>query len=165
MILPFSTTINKKPSYFVEKIWKALKDQEITQELADATFNNFFNWNVYGKVAPKLHTIRADVKNRWKVGNKIHFYINCRQKNMFQFAPVLKVKSIQEVFMTYAHFDLIQISIDGKELFSFKEREQFAINDGFDTWQDFFDYFYPAIMSNPKKQFKGKIIHWTDKKY
>ena len=165
MILPFSTTINKKPSYFVEKIWKALKDQEITQELADATFNNFFNWNVYGKVKPKLHTIREDTKNRWKVGNKIHFYINCRQKNMFQFAPVLKVKNIQEVFMTYAYNDLIQISIDGKELFSFKEREQFAINDGFDTWQDFFDYFYPAIINNPKKQFKGKIIHWTDRVY
>lgn len=165
MILPFSTIINKKPSYFVEKIWKALKDQEITQELADATFENYFNWNVYGKVQPKLHTIREDAKNRWKVGTKIHFYINCRQKNMFQFAPVLKVKAIQDVFMTYAHNDLIQISIDGKELFGYDERLQFAINDGFDNWEDFFNYFYPVIINNPKQQFTGKIIHWTDKIY
>jgi len=165
MILPFTLTINNKPTYFVEKIWKSIKDHEITQELVNPTFSNYFDWSIFGNVEPKLHTIRPDTTNRWHEGNKIHFYINCRQKNMFQFAPVLKVVSIQDVFMTYGYNDLIQISIDGTELFGFKEREQFAMNDGFDTWQDFFDYFYPVIMSNPKKEFTGKLIHWTDKRY
>ena len=46
-------------------------------------------------VKPKKHTIRKDEKDRWKVGNDIHFVINNRTKNRFQFAPITKVKSIQ----------------------------------------------------------------------
>ena len=35
--------------------------------------------------------------------------------------------------------------------------ENIARNDGFDSINEFFDFF--------DKDFSGKIIHWTDKKY
>ena len=84
---------------------------------------------------------------------------------MFRFAPKLPVVSTQEVLMTYYHSDIIQISIDGRELFGYIERLEFAINDGFDNWEDFFNYFYPKIKAAPKEVYKPKLIHWTDLRY
>ena len=168
MILPFSTQLNGKPTYFVEKIWSSLyelyKEDEkyFVPNLYYACLDRGFQ-NMYPH-KPKLHTIREDKNDRWHAGKMIDFFINCRQKDMFRFAPVMPVVSTQEVFMTYAFNDVIQISIDGRELFG-HEREDFAINDGFDNWYDFFDYFYPKIKANPKEFFKGKIIHWTDLRY
>ena len=114
---------------------------------------------------PKLHTIREDKTDRWKVGMKIDFFINVRKKDMFRFAPVLTVVSVQEVYMSYRSNDLIQISVNERELFGFNERLEFAQNDGFDTWEDFFNYFYPQIKATPNNFLKMKLIHWTDKQY
>ena len=63
------------------------------------------------------------------------------------------------------HSDIIQISVDDRELFSYTERMEFAINDGFDSWKDFFNYFYPKIKESPQEVYKLKLIHWTDLKY
>ena len=84
---------------------------------------------------------------------------------MFRFAPQFSVVSVQEIFMTYYHSDVIKISINGRELFGHPERLELALNDGFDTWEDFFNYFYPIIQKSKDKCFTGKIIHWTDFKY
>jgi len=168
MILPFSTQMNSKPTYFVEKIWETILQKGIQIKMID--FIEFGrkvlpkNY-IVGTHKPKLHTIREDKADRWQPGTKIDFFINCRQKNMFRFAPVLPVVSTQEVFMTYAWNDVIEISIDGRELFGYIERLEFAKNDGFDNWEDFFNYFYPRIKADPKEHFKGKIIHWTDLRY
>ncbi|HFG0564502.1 MULTISPECIES: hypothetical protein [Flavobacteriaceae] len=84
---------------------------------------------------------------------------------MFRFAPRVPVVSTQEVFMTHYHSDIIQITIDDKELVSYAERLKFAINDGFDNWEDFFKFFYPKIKSAPEELYKPKLIHWTDLRY
>ena len=51
----------------------------------------------------------------------------------------------------------------------YDEQEQLAFNDGFDNYQEFFEYFHSQIIENGKSTgnywFKGKIIHWTDFKY
>lgn len=171
MILPFSTKINGKPTYFVEKIWRGLLNKNFNL-LAYHRFKNnaadegvIDDWNWKEDLNPKIHTIREDKNNRWKVGTKIDFFINCRQKNMFRFAPVLSVVSVQKVLMTYAFNDVIQISVDDKELFSYIDRLEFAQNDGFDTWEDFFNFFYSKIKESPKQIFKGKLIHWTGHEY
>ena len=118
---------------------------------------------VVDKITPKIHTIREDKKNRWKVGTKIHFFINCRQKNMFRFAPVLPVVDIQRVFMTYLpHLgNGFELSIDGKQLMPY-EIEQLAVNDGFDSVEEFENYFISVMKDD---EFSGKLIHWTDFKY
>lgn len=168
MILPFSTKINGKPTFFVEKIHKAFRLKELNMKAAidpQIHYTLDYNFFVKDKCHHKIHTIREDKTDRWKPGILIDFFINCRQKNMFRFAPRVPVVDTQEVFMTYAHSDLIQISIDGRELFGYSERLEFAQNDGFDTWEDFFNYFYPQIMAAEKKVYKPKLIHWTDFKY
>lgn len=167
MILGFSTQLNGKPTYFVEKILCSLFDHMLISKA---------DWEFYtkdlGSMKPhneKYHTIREDKTDRWKPGTKIDFFINCRQKNMFRFAPVLPVVSVQKFsifwttkYMAMVHADdrYIGNAIWDKAFLwmicDLKVR-QLAKNDGFETVEDFFRYF--------DKDFKGKLIHWTDLKY
>ncbi len=173
MILPFSTQMNGKPTYFVEKILTGILEKKLTHEpdfnsLCPAaviiqnkgtTYKIGFDTTIIHK--PKFHTIREDKNDRWKVGNKIDFYINCRQKNMFRFAPVLPVVSVQKIEIEYLNntghwFKDAVVSI-GESYIGRDEIETIAKNDGFDNVEDFFAYF--------NEDFKGKIIHWTDLRY
>ncbi|HQU51435.1 MAG TPA: hypothetical protein PK643_00405 [Saprospiraceae bacterium] len=119
----------------------------------------------------KPHTIRADKSNRWKPGNKIHFVINNRTKDRFQFAPVVECKSVQKIVITHGFNGFryeSQVWIDShlfaeygcsRKDINWNEKGllKLAQNDGFDSIDAFFDYF--------DKDFIGKIIHWTDLKY
>lgn len=183
MILPFSTQLNGKPTYFVEKIWKGLFNQleldrpglpsEIyPKEYLECLQKELVN---YEDKLPKLHTIREDKTNRWKAGMMIDFFINARTKKMFRFAPRISVVSTQKIEIVWTEWTpgtllkLVSIYIDDecyvmnyeKEFNSSKQRHQrietLAYNDGFDTIEDFLAYF--------NTDFSGKIIHWTDKKY
>jgi hypothetical protein len=182
MILGFSTQINGKPTYFIERIWQGLLNKEFNllayhRFKDDAAYADVIDkWDHKKDILPKLHTIREDKTNRWKAGTKIDFFINVRKKNMFRFAPVLPVVSTQKIEIIYSGGSLnyASIYIDG-ELFlnnynphqvikgikSDDEKEEIIIklaqNDGFDTIEDFVSYF--------DKDFEGKIIHWTDLKY
>ena len=188
MILPFSTQLNGKPTYFVEKILRGILNEHSHKGLGLAeciyqsgealkyqNVDDIFTV-IENKVKPKLHTIREDKNDRWKAGTKIDFFINCRQPTMFRFAPVLPVVSTQkiEIVNSGGILNYASIYIDG-ELFlnnynphqvikgvkSDDEKEEkiikLAQNDGFDTIEDFLAYF--------NKDFKGKIIHWTDLRY
>ncbi len=159
MTLSFTQEINGNPTYFVEKIWTGLinalgwSEPEYIDGFED--LNHDLGKKVY---EPKLHTIRRDSKDRWKVGNKIHFVINNRTPQRLQFAPVVEVKSIQKIEIKHSvkGFDkMVEIIIDGKKI-STGETGILAKNDGFDSLQDFFNYF--------DKDFTGKIIHWTNLK-
>lgn len=171
MILPFSTQLNGKPTYFVEKILKTFDDKILTNEdkeliklLIEFEYLDVFK---YDEVKPKIHTIREDKKDRWKAGNKIDFFINSRRPDMFRFCHTLKVISIQKVEIYYfplttPRINVPVLKVDGKLLYDAaginkKEMLEFANNDGFESIEDFFNYF--------NEDFTGKIIHWTDKKY
>ncbi|WP_395075362.1 hypothetical protein [Flavobacterium sp.] len=175
MILSFSTQLNGKPTYFPEKILTGLEERQIisfdqTEELFKTAIISKkgichrIEFSGHIIINPKLHTIREDKNNRWQVGNKIDFFINARQKNMFRFAPVLPVVSIQEIEIKWLKnkekkiwwYLGATISINNVYL-SATQCEQLAINDGFDSVIEFFEYF--------NKDFHGKIIHWTDLKY
>ncbi len=182
----WSTQMNAlagKPTHFVEKIWAGLL---LNEELLNMPSNEALEYlyacekNIHGWVepvdfieVPKLTTIREDIHDRWKAGNKIHFVINNRTKDRFQFAPVLRVKSVQKIEIfnyTNSSKSLIQYSalendctyriysvlIDGKQLRS-EQVDRLAINDGFPSVEAFFNFF--------DKDFSGKIIHWTDLRY
>ncbi len=177
MILPFSTQMNGKPTYFVERIWEGLLTNNLLHagaslEATDRRYYEMFGktpFNYDLKVKPKLHTIREDKSDRWKVGTKIDFFINCRQKDMFRFAPVLKVVSVQKVeIMWFECFGkkIVRVFIDDKSFACVNfEKEmiitgnmlELAQKDGFDTIEDFFAFF--------DKDYIGKIIHWTDLRY
>lgn len=164
MILGFSTQINGKPTFFVERINRGLILNDFKKDFefdCDKYTIDLFNLHKY---SPKIHTIREDKNNRWQVGTKIDFFINVRQKNMFRFAPVLPVVSVQEIEIKWINRHKVRgfqysnavISINDVHI-DLEQVEKLALNDGFDTIEDFFAYF--------NEDFKGKIIHWTDKRY
>ncbi|MBU4536962.1 MAG: hypothetical protein L6264_07430 [Weeksellaceae bacterium] len=168
MILSFKTQINGKPTYFVEKIWSSLLsvDEELYEDyLHPDGLPSQMPWptSKYKDFAPKHHTIRKDEKNRWKPGMDIDFFINARQKNMFRFAPRIPLISRQRVFMTYMpHYgNGFEVSINGRQLGD-DEILTLAINDGFDTVEEFEDYFISEMEDD---QYSGLILHWTNFKY
>lgn len=163
MILSFKTQINGKPTYFPEKILLSFPDHIWKTEEFGKFLQNGFCIGLYKLfISPvffhaKKHSIREDRNDRWKVGNKIHFVINNRTKNYFQFAPIAHVQHIQHIRIFY-YEGLKAVKIDGR-LIAEKEVETLAINDGFDTVEDFWEFF------KRKGWFFGKLIHWTDLKY
>lgn len=98
----------------------------------------------------KLHTIREDYTERWKQGNKIHFATGVRTGlyNQFHSGTCTGIQSIEIADRT--------VFISGKRI---DDIEELAINDGFDSVDDFwawFDVYTPFI---------GKIIHWSNFRY
>tara|TARA_R110002012_G_scaffold190633_1_gene358222 strand:- start:30523 stop:31059 length:537 start_codon:yes stop_codon:yes gene_type:complete len=160
-----------QPTHFLEKIWEAILQKGI--EVNALEFSDLGrkvlpkNYKV-GTHAPKLHTMRMDEKNLWKAGNDIHFVINNRTPQRFQFAPVVKCVSTQEVEIKYQNISFqnkgvnpiktVSVTIDGKTEWGFHDMvKKLAINDGFESVEDFFSYF--------NTDWKGTLIHWTDLKY
>lgn len=171
MTLGFRNFINGKPNYFIQKIWKGIIDQELCERpeyqlrvYKHKHAHQFLKlWETQKDVNPKIHTIREDPENRWKAGNDIHFVVNNRTSRRFQFAPVIKCVSVQEIEIKH-ETGWLKLNINGKSFFSgythdfhltdYERMLELARNDGFDSIKDFFAYF--------NKDFKGKIIHWTD---
>lgn len=164
MNLGFKEKINGKATQFLAKIWVAIY---VPTNKGLDTYINYSNaykekfgdcWDEKKMfLKPKKHTIRIDNEDRWKVGNKIHFIVNNRTKKRFQFAPVMPVTAVQKIKIDcfkdikkgtfqYAVF------IDGRKL-NLTEIKQLSLFDGFDTLDDFLEYF--------KGGFEGKIIHWV----
>lgn len=163
MTLAFTTEINGKPTNFVKKILKSLL-VDLNMTITDKRYQlHIFD---YTRFESKIHTIREDKSNRWKAGNKIHFVINNRTKNRFQFAPVLLVKSIQKIKIewieknNYGLFNSrgVKVFIDNVNVVNYDNIiDGLVKNDGFENRVEFFEYF--------SEDFEGKIIHWTDFKY
>ena len=105
----------------------------------------------------KTHSIREDKHNRWKVGMSIQHATGVRTKNYNKFKDD-KCTGIESVWIS-CHPKKI-VSINGIVL-NHDQVYHVAKNDGFDCVEDFFEWF--AIKE--KEVFKGKIIHWTDRKY
>tara|TARA_R110001606_G_scaffold395407_1_gene567638 strand:+ start:89 stop:580 length:492 start_codon:yes stop_codon:yes gene_type:complete len=163
MTLAFSTELKGQATHFVDKIWQSLLRDDIHINFVE--FNTKFkevlpligNTKI-GDYPQKKHTIRADKEDRWKPGNNIHFVINNRTPERFQFAPVVKCEAVQKITIKHSVEKWRQpwVSVDNK-LLTGPEIETLAINDGFESSKEFFQYF--------NKDFKGKIIHWTKLKY
>jgi len=154
-----------KENCFVEKILEGLKQNEIINDFQfkisqEAYLDNILNRYVLYQDA-KLHTIREDKTGLWKAENKIHFVINNRTPQRFQFAPVIRCVSIQKIQISHYskkmyHETAPIVQVDDFRLKS-EEIDQLAKNDGFNSVEDFFAWF--------NKDFTGKIIHWTNLKY
>lgn len=119
----------------------------------------------YILVGTKIHTIREDKPNRWKPGIKIHFATGVRTKNYNCFKED-SCKSIQSIEIKHSD-EGMYILIDNEPYALFKgeytsEKSKkrlnlIALNDGFNCFADFKDFF--------KNDFSGKIIHWTGRQY
>lgn len=111
----------------------------------------------------KVHTIREDKHDRWKVGNKIHFWLgnprNTRGKTkpyQFGVGEVSRVETIRMDFAEDWQQDIVYIG-DDIVLKSASELKALAENDGFDNWIQMKLWF-----DNTDKQYFGKIIFWKN---
>lgn len=158
MILPFSTQINGKPTYFIQKIWRSIRGKYEIRSYIYSTHTKYFAPNeLREKLKPKLHTIREDKNNRWKPGVMIDFFINTRTKDMFRFAPRIPVVSTQKIVIEYNPGKSYPWVWVDERLLNRIKLINLVENDGFDSIEDFFEYF--------NTDYTGKIIHWTDLKY
>ena len=174
MNLGFSThTKENKPTWFTNKIIRSMwlyYPQQMNDFAKKTKMPDFYvleesSIHQDATIKPKIHTLREDPNGLWKVGNNIHFIINNRTPNRFQFAPVLAVKSIQDVTISSyrtSNFGLgVLIEVDGNYLSS-EQTTQFIYNDGFDNLSDFIEWFFPTA---DVETIRVKCIHWTDFKY
>jgi hypothetical protein len=177
MQLSFKTQINNNPTYFIENIWNGLLKNQISTISEYQNYRFKYNdvykkdWDEhddYSLNIPKLHTIREDKKDRWKAGNLIHPVIKPKGRFSagFQFAPTFPCVSVQhiKIWWQFSNEATIFIRTDNQsdnvpnyKILKSGEIERLAINDGFETVKDFFNYF--------NKDFTGKIIHFSDLRY
>lgn len=182
MILPFSQKINGWETKFPRKIWEGLWQHSLVdglcplvQSLQNKNYRYGISLSPDIESTQKLHTIRVDAHDRWKAGRLIHFVINNRSPNYFNFAPVIKATAVEKIQFEWRETPQVcrelKIFIQDKlvtNLIKFpngdlkikkgrKFLELIAVNDGFDNEKQFLDYF--------NENFTGKIIHWTDVRY
>ncbi|QQT60063.1 hypothetical protein I6I97_12375 [Sphingobacterium multivorum] len=154
-------------TYFIAKIWMGIPQQYKSLKIHDDYCTKHVNqfsahWDVPDdEVKPKLHTIRHDESERWRPGMAIQFVINNRTKDRFQFAPVIPCLRVQEIEIIHRkskthHLSWVNIKVDGR-LLSGHEATKLIVNDGFESIGDFLNYF--------NKDFKGRLIHWTNLRY
>lgn len=175
MLLPFSTQILNKPSFFVEKIWASQANrinnaQEFYNQQTAGKSNYEFNIDVYRNCHPKLHTIRLDYKNRWKPGNKIHPVIFNRSSKQQQFIFTLTCIETQklDIWVKAEHLNTHIACWVNNHPLTMQRIRQLAINDGFDSVQDFANYFAVQLYNSTGRTFgttQYKLIYWTDLKY
>ena len=172
--LPFKDRFsNNTPTLFIPKIWSGILKFYDEVDFVEHE-NPFLSYYIYhinaGKKSelvkslfppyqdirnfiPKVTTIREDKNDFWKPQRLIHMQVFNRSKNMFRFMPILRVKSIQKIEILSSRQLIL---VDGKGL-ALPEMKKLMNNDGFDNATQFWGWF--------SKDFKGKIIHWTDLKY
>lgn len=160
MTLSFSLQINDKPTHFVDKIIIGLANHNIINKQQAIECINAYELQGYQfetELYPKIHSIRKDKFNRWKAGNDMHLVINNRRPNRFQFAPIVPCISVQEIEIKNMFSDHNAVFIDGLRQ-TRRQIDQLAKNDGFDSTDDFWQYF-------DYRDVKEKLIHWTNHKY
>lgn len=180
MILSFKQRFpDGTPNHFLEKIWIGLlesldisvntydeyeraHEDKFRQVWAGSFSHPEMTVRQHIKMPAKLHTIRSG--NRWKAGDKIHFAVNPRSKNYFQFAPVMEVVSVQTFVVKYqawrSEFPVIFIDdypLHIRDNDDIETLGQLAVNEGFKSFNAMCEWF--------SEDFTGQIIHWTPLKY
>jgi hypothetical protein len=199
MILSFKEKFpDGTPTYFIERIWNGIFNEGRKANSVLARLYQIGDYSDYlaayeakfgrqwdgcsaaasGQICTdtKLHTIRAG--QRWKAGDTIHLCVNARSKNYFQFAPVMKVVSVQKIEIEYTREDVFPtIFLDNigqryKHVYFYPfnrtSLDTLAKNDGFKDFEEFAAFFAPLRYKFARKGYKdftGQIIHWTDLKY
>jgi len=125
-------------------------------------------WNMdEEKISPKLHTIRQS--NRVKKGMKLsmrYWKDKPYRSPQVEFckAECLSTQDIKIEWITatscMVYIDGVFFTGHGITFYSedaLRNKDILAMNDGFNSAADFFDWF--------NKDFEGQIIHWTNLKY
>lgn len=104
----------------------------------------------------KIHTLRCDPYNRWKPGVRIHMATGTRTKHYNCFKSDIFCVTTQEIIMRITK-GRVHVLVD-KRLLLYQECLAFIKNDGFQSTEDFIQFFGEG-------ELRMKLIHWTDFKY
>jgi hypothetical protein len=157
-----------QPTYFIEKIWRSLLDQDknpmysdlgefiydVGEKLGYAYADDALNATV--KAIPKPHTIRAG--NRWKAGDLFSPRVWSGKpyySPQIIIAPDIQVKKTWDFVIDVSG----EYLVNGECIPTSKELLPIAINDGFKELDDFELWF----KLKKGKSFEGQIICWNDK--
>lgn len=118
----------------------------------------------------KIHTIRTDKSERWKKGQKIHFWRGNPRNAKSEPKPHEFLEStctsVQKIeFKWNVRFEGtaretrgVSVFIDGRNVTHDDDViDALVVNDGFDSRKELFEFF--------SDDFKGKLVHWTKKRY
>ncbi len=113
----------------------------------------------------KVHTMREDVHNRWKVGMPMQMATGVRTKqyNCFKEGVCKHIQSVEIKWKTMnkgtaGECKAVQVFIDGKDRTNDSDAiDMLVACDGFDSRKEFFEWF------NESKTYR--LIHWTDLEY
>lgn len=106
----------------------------------------------------KLHTIRQDVKKRWRPGMSIQHVIGNRTKQRRTFASGT-CEAVQDICIRFTHIgEIWEVSVDDNCI---DDWDVIAANDGL-TVEHFERWFHA---SSENGVFRGRIIHFTGKTF
>ena len=160
-----------KPTNFIEKIllgmsrsgiWNGDNHDSFEKTMDECEEKGFLNVNYWNEIFDeisklKIHTIRRDKECKWHKGNPIHFSTPIKKDESFQFAPVIECTGKERIKIVYWSSLPKPLVMIGDTVINMKAIEQLAFNDGFDSVEDFFNWF--------DSDFEGWIIHWTQFRY
>jgi len=103
----------------------------------------------------KVHTIIADIGNRWQVGSKIHFWRgNPRNTKSYNKSYQFGTGEVSRIEKVKINPHLNYIVIDCVEFRAKGELDAIAINEGFENWKEMKSFFTYV--------FVGKLIFWKN---
>lgn len=114
----------------------------------------------------KIHTLREDKHQRWAAGKTIHMATGVRSKEYNNFATKT-CTGVQQIALqnNYGNYQAaLEVKPGLTTLITEHDLNLVAINDGFDSLDDFMGFFF----KNPyhtKGEVIMRIIHWTDLMY
>ena len=105
----------------------------------------------------KIHTLREDKPNRWGGGRIINFATGVRTPQYKQFY-LSTCTGKQSIYIDPVKKE-VRLILPGGQRYPFRdaEIEELSKNDGFNTVQEFWEWF--------DTPFWGQIIHWTFYRY
>ena len=177
MLLGFKTQVNDKPTGFVEKILGGMpRNHRMSRGRDFAHYESIYQRAVSDYLLrPKLHTIRQDDDGRWQPGKTIHYATGVRSRTQpLRMFAVGECVSVQDIaFRIGSGPERLLIAVEDPKFRAWDERwrvltpeqeVQFALNDGFDTWEEFDAWFRPLVVAEGGR-LDRKLIHWTDLTY
>lgn len=112
----------------------------------------------------KIHTLREDASNRWKAGRKMHMATGVRTKNYHCFKRDLCNGCQRVELLPKKREILIHNGIKMMRLLP-QHHLFFVRNDGFDTVEEFWQWFEAEAKKYNVDVLFRKLIHWTDYRY
>lgn len=105
----------------------------------------------------KKTSIRADVRRRWKMQNKIHFWLGnprnvAHNPHEFAFSYVEQIDEVEIVPNGVICDGVLDVFVNGREVQG-EELKAFITKEGFDSEEDFKSFF--------KERFRGVLITWA----